>query len=330
MTSVEEKSSKYIKGDILGKGAYAKVYSCKNADGVLFALKEYRKGGRFNSYLTSSAKNEIDILSNCNQENIVKFIDKFVLENKTFVVMEYASTTLHNMIEDFTFVRTSTFIRKCMKDIVLALDYMHNTKKIIHMDLKPENILMFKNETCDSEIDSAIDEIWLDVLEEQDQTESDISDLLQEKMDYLTSQKMEEIEYTNGTLKICDFSISVSIENQEMAEGWRCGTLWYRAPECLLNPYEGAVTTAVDIWALGCIIYELCSGKPLFSGKNEAKMIELINNFHSDKDFFLDKIKCVDDQIVNLIERMLKPDPINRITTRELLSYCGTIGFYET
>ena len=43
------------------------------------------------------------------------------------------------------------------------------------------------------------------------------------------------------------------------------GTPYYLAPEaCQSNPY----TTKSDIWALGCVIFELCSLKPPFNADN--------------------------------------------------------------
>lgn len=46
-------------------------------------------------------------------------------------------------------------------------------------------------------------------------------------------------------------------------------TIWYRAPELLLGARH--YTTAVDMWAIGCIMAELLSLRPIFKGE-EAKM----------------------------------------------------------
>ncbi|KAH8695013.1 putative cyclin-dependent protein kinase Ssn3 [Talaromyces proteolyticus] len=46
-------------------------------------------------------------------------------------------------------------------------------------------------------------------------------------------------------------------------------TIWYRAPELLLGSRH--YTSAVDMWALGCIFAELLSLRPIFKGE-EAKM----------------------------------------------------------
>lgn len=51
-------------------------------------------------------------------------------------------------------------------------------------------------------------------------------------------------------------------------------TLWYRAPEVLMN--IECYTTAVDIWSIGCIIAELLYGIPLFSGDSEIGQLFII------------------------------------------------------
>lgn len=47
---------------------------------------------------------------------------------------------------------------------------------------------------------------------------------------------------------------------------------FYRSPEVLLGmPYD----LAIDMWSLGCILVEMHTGEPLFSGSNEVKFILL-------------------------------------------------------
>ncbi|GET93520.1 protein kinase-like protein [Leishmania tarentolae] len=50
-------------------------------------------------------------------------------------------------------------------------------------------------------------------------------------------------------------------------------SLWYRAPEVLCGlPY----TTAIDSWSVGCVLFELFTGKPLFPGENLQHQFSLI------------------------------------------------------
>ncbi|KAK3158388.1 hypothetical protein QOZ80_2AG0136530 [Eleusine coracana subsp. coracana] len=51
----------------------------------------------------------------------------------------------------------------------------------------------------------------------------------------------------------------------------RVVTLFYRAPELLLGAKE--YSTAIDMWSLGCIMAELLTKKPLFSGKTEIAQL---------------------------------------------------------
>lgn len=44
-------------------------------------------------------------------------------------------------------------------------------------------------------------------------------------------------------------------------------TRWYRAPECLLT--DGFYSYKMDIWGVGCVMYEVLSLCPLFPGDDE-------------------------------------------------------------
>lgn len=52
-------------------------------------------------------------------------------------------------------------------------------------------------------------------------------------------------------------------------------TRWYRAPECLLT--DGYYGYKMDIWGIGCVIFEVLTLSPLFPGKNEKDQIERIH-----------------------------------------------------
>ena len=65
--------------------------------------------------------------------------------------------------------------------------------------------------------------------------------------------------------KIADFGLTMRgtrTSNLRQTEGGR-GKTGYRAPE-LLRDEGSSFNKQVDIWALGCILYELCTGQRLF------------------------------------------------------------------
>ena len=51
-------------------------------------------------------------------------------------------------------------------------------------------------------------------------------------------------------------------------------TRWYRAPELLLG--SSKYDKSIDIWALGCMIPELISGKPLFPGNTNYEALAYV------------------------------------------------------
>ena len=81
------------------------------------------------------------------------------------------------------------------------------------------------------------------------------------------------------TLKLCDFgstrgfNTNQSVYNQPFTE--YVSTRWYRAPECILT--SGSYGPEVDEWAVGCMLYELMTTKPLFPGKHEIDQIARIH-----------------------------------------------------
>ncbi|KAK2723736.1 hypothetical protein QYM36_002173 [Artemia franciscana] len=77
-----------------------------------------------------------------------------------------------------------------------------------------------------------------------------------------------------GILKIADFGLARKINAPECPMTPNVVTLWYRAPELLFQ--SKTHTTAIDMWAAGCILGELLLHKPLLPGRSELNQIEII------------------------------------------------------
>ncbi|KAG9272095.1 cyclin-dependent kinase 10 isoform X1 [Astyanax mexicanus] len=77
-----------------------------------------------------------------------------------------------------------------------------------------------------------------------------------------------------GCVKIADFGLArvYGVPQQPMTP--KVVTLWYRAPELLLG--TKTQTTALDMWAVGCILAELLAHKPLLPGSSEIQQLDLI------------------------------------------------------
>ncbi|KAF5892697.1 cyclin-dependent kinase 10 isoform X2, partial [Clarias magur] len=77
-----------------------------------------------------------------------------------------------------------------------------------------------------------------------------------------------------GCVKIADFGLArvYGVPQQPMTP--KVVTLWYRAPELLLGTKNQS--TALDMWAVGCILAELLAHKPLLPGSSEIQQLDLI------------------------------------------------------
>jgi cyclin-dependent kinase 2 len=72
-------------------------------------------------------------------------------------------------------------------------------------------------------------------------------------------------------LKIADFGLARAFNLPLRPYTHEVVTLWYRAPEILLGTLE--YSTAVDIWSVGCIFFELITKMPMFPGDSEIDQI---------------------------------------------------------
>ncbi|RHY32003.1 hypothetical protein DYB32_002973 [Aphanomyces invadans] len=77
--------------------------------------------------------------------------------------------------------------------------------------------------------------------------------------------------------KLCDFGLCRSVSevsgpNPVLTD--YVATRWYRAPEILLGSTR--YTKAVDMWAVGCIVAEMVSGRPTFPGTSTMNQLERI------------------------------------------------------
>jgi len=82
--------------------------------------------------------------------------------------------------------------------------------------------------------------------------------------------KPENLLVTKELIKVADFGLAREISSEPPYTEY-VSTRWYRAPEVLLQ--ASVYSSAVDMWAMGAIIAELFSLRPLFPGSSEADEI---------------------------------------------------------
>ena len=74
-----------------------------------------------------------------------------------------------------------------------------------------------------------------------------------------------------GTAKLGDFGLAVALDRSRLTrEGMMVGTTSYMPPEQALG---GEVTPRSDLYALGCLLYEMVAGQPPFLGGDSVAVI---------------------------------------------------------
>lgn len=79
----------------------------------------------------------------------------------------------------------------------------------------------------------------------------------------------------NGLLKLADFGTARQLLKHEDFAMTSVGTPYYLSPEAVgLSRYNNKS----DVWGLGCIMFELCTGTKPFLGKSLNDLIKQILN----------------------------------------------------
>ena len=115
----------------------------------------------------------------------------------------------------------------------------------------------------------------------------------------------------NGVAKLTDFGWSNYVDSKEIRRTY-CGTPVYLAPEMIK---EIGHDEHLDIWCIGVLLFELLTGNVPFKGKD---IDSLNNNILSLKISWPKDINLV---AKNLILKILKPDPGERISLRDMLKH---------
>ena len=113
-------------------------------------------------------------------------------------------------------------------------------------------------------------------------------------------------------VKIGDFGIAKQLNNVNEYAKTKAGTMLYMAPE-IINGEK--YNNKVDIWALGCIIHELCTLKFCFESNSINGLVDkIINSNHEQIN-----IKVYGNDLQNLINSLLNIDYKKRPTVEEIL-----------
>ncbi|CAF3527658.1 unnamed protein product [Rotaria socialis] len=144
-----------------------------------------------------------------------------------------------------------------------------------------------------------------------------------------------------GELKLADFGLARIKSFPTKTYSHEVVTLWYRPPDVLLGSTE--YSTPIDIWAVGCIFYEMACGRPLFAGTKVDEELNLIFKYlgtpteqtlpgvTSNPDFQALRLPFyhgeplkrlatrLDQTGINLLDKFLRYNPNCRISARDAM-----------
>lgn len=116
---------------------------------------------------------------------------------------------------------------------------------------------------------------------------------------------------SDNTVKLGDFGLSKQMQSHDFASTY-VGTPFYMSPEiCAAEKY----TLRSDIWAVGCIMYELCAKEPPFNARTHIQLVQKIRE---------GKVEplpdCYSPELKNIIGNCLRVNPDNRPDTASLIN----------
>lgn len=281
--------SRYIKkgvrdfsfGQTLGEGSYSTV--CLGTDRQTlneYAIKILDKRHIIKEKKVKYVNVEKDALNRLTDHpGIVRLYYTFQDERSLYFVLDYCKGgELLGVLK-----RMVTFDEECTRfycaQILDTIDYMHK-RGIIHRDLKPENILL------DSQMHTKI-------------TDFGTAKILD------TSKRAEE---GPGDIPSLD---STDPPELERASSF-VGTAEYVSPELLTekNACKGS-----DLWAFGCIVFQLLAGRPPFKAANEYLTFQKIVGLEYE---FPTGFPAV---ARDLVERLLVLDPARRLPIEHIKNH---------
>lgn len=146
--------------------------------------------------------------------------------------------------------------------------------------------------------------------------------------------KPENILFHQGEVKLCDMGATVkdgsSINRTTV-------TASFRPPELFslidTQPSSIEVRKSVDIWSFGCTVYSILTGKLLFNGVGDKKILQDIHTVRYEDRLLIIPEECEKDlgDLKGLVEDCVRIDPNLRPTTQQVIQkWFPELSIYQT
>ncbi|KHN88655.1 Cyclin-dependent kinase 14 [Toxocara canis] len=252
---IQDINELYKRIEKLGEGSYAVVYKSESRiDGTIVALKEIKLHTQ--EGLPFTAIREASLLRALRHANIVTLHDIVYEHNSLIFVFEYMKMDLSKYLEGYRNGLDPMRVKLLLFQLLRGLAFCHE-KKILHRDLKPQNLLLNENgelKLADFGLARA---------------KSVPSRTYSHEVVTLCDLKPQNLLLNeNGELKLADFGLARAKSVPSRTYSHEVVTLWYRPPDVLLGSTN--YSTSLDLWGVGCIFAEMCTGTALFPGTKDV------------------------------------------------------------
>ena len=274
----------------IARGGYGSVGLYKKlTTSDTYAIKTVEINCMKEKNLSSTLKNEQNILKEINNDYVVNSYYIFQDKKNYYFVMEYLpGGDVYTLLSKNNLPKKT--IQLIVAETILAVYYLHSIR-IIHHDIKPENILI-----------SAKGHFKL--------SDFGLSKTLPEK----GMHEVEEVHVKNlrDFVEFKKFPINLGDDEDENKDA--VGTLNYMAPELFTDKYQHG--SGIDYWAIGVLIFDLYSYSLPFEGKTQEETRSNIIGLKIDWTKLInDNVKKVYgniDSAIDLINKFLKENPADR------------------
>ena len=200
------------------------------------------------------AMQEIQIMMEVDSHFVVGYYDSFITEQTICIIMEHCQhgdlcTAIKKQKGKFF---PNNFLWKVFIHICLGMHYLH-ARNVIHRDIKSLNVFLTKDNSAKLGDFGNIKKI-------KDESNNNDSNQAANVLERIGEESLEA-ETAGGA------------QGQEEEEVQRVGTPYYLAPELWQNKQQ---TKASDIWALGVVLYEMCSHKYPYDAQNIEELEEKV------------------------------------------------------
>lgn len=138
--------------------------------------------------------------------------------------------------------------------ICQALEHAH-ANGVIHRDLKPGNVWLTGEGDPHPQLASL----------------APASPAAAGEADTVPSPQHSVMSTQHSVAKLGDFGLAIALDRSRLTQaGMMVGTVAYMGPEQALG---GEITARSDLYSLGCLLYELVTGRPPFVGDESVAII---------------------------------------------------------